>query len=230
VDTSHPPVYFYGSPRDEFYNSQSDDVTNYVTNGVTQGSVNQFFDTPLYIDTQSQYRNSSSLQNGIREPKSYDPIPVTVGISVKPRQDDVTERTFVQPDHYDVINGIVFQSRKDDLANGINAEPSYYDVTEKILVQPQHVGIRDEVKSRHDDVIDGVVVPLHDVVIDGDVVPLHDGDVQPRHDRMDDFKPNGGLVTVNETLLRAVGLVQSQVMMLLMWLVLLTSWIIDLPL
>jgi hypothetical protein len=44
---------------------------------------------------------------------------------------------------------------------------------------------------------------------------------------MDDFKPNGGLVTVNETLLRAVGLVQTQVMMLLMWLLLLTSWIID---
>ena len=45
---------------------------------------------------------------------------------------------------------------------------------------------------------------LHDDVIDGDV--------EPRLDRMDDFQPNGGLVNVNETLLRAVGLVQTQVM------------------
>ena len=198
MDTSHPAVYFYGSPRDEFYNS----------NDVTEGSVNQFFDTPIYIDTQNRLRNSSSLQLESRQPKSFDPIPpdvVTVGISVKPRQDDVTERTFVEPDHYDVINGIVVEPRHDDVINGIDVEPSYYDVTEMIVVEP-----------RHDDVIDGVVEHQHKDVIDGVVVPLHDdvfdGDIEPRLDRMDDFQPNGGLVNVNETLLRAVGLVQTQVM------------------
>ena len=185
VDTSHPAVYFYGSPRDEFYNS----------NDVTEGSVNQFFDTPIYIDTQNRLRNSSSLQLESRQPKSFDPIPpevATIGISVKPRQDDVTERTFVEPDHYDVINGIVVQPRHDDVINGIDVEPSYYDVTEMIVVEP-----------RLDEVTNGVVVSQHEDVIDGDVVP--------RLDRMDDFQPNGGLVNVNETLLRAVGLIQTQV-------------------
>ena len=36
-------------------------------------------------------------------------------------------------------------------------------------------------------------------------------EVEPRHDRMDDFKPEGGLVAVNETMLRAVGLVEEKV-------------------
>jgi hypothetical protein len=44
------------------------------------------------------------------------------------------------------------------------------------------------------------------------VPELDEQEVETRHDRMDDFSPNGGLVEHNETLLKAVGLKHSEVM------------------
>ena len=57
------------------------------------------------------------------------------------------------------------------------------------------------------DLLENEVDPREKVEARNDLEP----DVEPRHDRMDDFRPDGGLVPVNDTMLRAVGLVQEEV-------------------
>jgi hypothetical protein len=52
---------------------------------------------------------------------------------------------------------------------------------------------------------------------DGELKVAIEYEVEPRHDRMDDFKPDGGLVPVNETMLRAVGLVEEEVFLFILY-------------
>ena len=52
---------------------------------------------------------------------------------------------------------------------------------------------------------------------DGELKVATEYEVEPRHDRMDDFKPDGGLVPVNETMLRAVGLVEEEVFLFIFY-------------
>ena len=89
--------------------------------------------------------------------------------------------------------------------------PDTYSELEPKVKPRRHNQVSDQ---QQDLVLKNEVEPMEKVEARNDEkVRNQEKGVEPRHDRMDDFQPFGGLVAINDTMLRAVGLVQEKVIL-----------------
>jgi hypothetical protein len=197
VDSSSPPVFFYGTSEDP------------TENELVPRKERPKFDPRMRSERTDDFRPSSLWIEPANGPTFEDSLP-----KIKPRYDHRNEvglqneqnRDEFEP-RYDLRGEVEHGKAENDVKRRqdlIEEVKLRYDLQDELKHENAENGVEPkqdhsgEVKLRHD---------LQDEV-DPDNA---ENEVEPRQDRMDDFQPYGGLVPMNGTMLRAVGLVQEKV-------------------